>query len=68
MDNNIITKPSVIDADFVVAESWIQRKPKMGDHIRVLRIGGLYAHCACSRKMRNFNTQNAKNKKECLLT
>lgn len=44
MDNNIITKPSVIDADFVVAESWIQRKPKMGDHIRVLRIGGLYAH------------------------
>ena len=44
MDNNIIAKPPVIDVDFVVAESWIQRKPKIGDHIRVQRIGGLYAH------------------------
>lgn len=44
MDNNIIAKPPVIDVDFVVAESWIQRNPKMGDHIRVQRIGGLYAH------------------------
>lgn len=44
MDNNIIARPPVIDVDFIVTESWIQRKPKMGDHIRVQRIGGLYAH------------------------
>ncbi len=44
MDNSIIAQPPVIDVDFLVAESWIQRKPKMGDHIRVQRIGGLYAH------------------------
>lgn len=44
MVNNIIAKSPVIDVNFMVAESWIQRKPKMGDHIRVQRIGGLYAH------------------------
>ena len=44
MDNNIIAKMPIIDVDFMVAESWIQRKPTMGDHIRVNRIGGLYAH------------------------
>ena len=44
MDNSIIAKIPVIDVGFMVAESWIQRKPTMGDHIRVNRIGGLYAH------------------------
>lgn len=44
MDNNIIAKHPVIDVNFLVEESWIQRKPEMGDHIRVMRLGGLYAH------------------------
>lgn len=44
MGNNIIEKPLMIDVDFMVAESWIQKKPKMGDHIRVQRMGGLFAH------------------------
>ena len=44
MENSIIAKLPVVDVDFVVAESWIQRTPKMGDHIRVQRIGGVYAH------------------------
>ena len=41
---NIIASPPIIDVEFGVAETWIQRKPKMGDHIRVQRINGLYAH------------------------
>lgn len=41
---DVISLPVYIDADYVVAESWVQRKPQMGDHIRVKRVGGLYAH------------------------
>lgn len=41
---NIVASPPIIDVDFTVKESWVQRKPQMGDHIRVQRIGGLYAH------------------------
>ena len=44
MNDNIIAKSPVINVEFLVEESWSQRKPKMGDHIRVKRIGGLYAH------------------------
>ena len=40
----IVELPLSMDMDFVVAENWIQRNPKMGDHIRVQRVGGLYAH------------------------
>lgn len=25
-------------------ESWVQKRPQRGDHIRVMRLGGLYAH------------------------
>lgn len=36
----------VIDVtdDVEMKENWIQTKPVKGDHIRVMRIGGLYAH------------------------
>ena len=43
MDNKIIAFP-MLEVDYIEEESWIQRKPLMGDHIRVQRIGGLYAH------------------------
>lgn len=42
--NNIIGSPPIIDVSYIVSEKWIQSKPKMGDHIRVKRKGGLYAH------------------------
>lgn len=41
--SNIIAKPPIIDVSFT-EEQWEQRKPVMGDHIRVMRIGGIYAH------------------------
>lgn len=44
MDNSFMPMPILIDTDYSLSESWVQKKPKMGDHIRVLRIGGLYAH------------------------
>lgn len=40
---NIITLPPMIDVDFT-QEIWVRKMPQMGDHIRVMRIGGLYAH------------------------
>lgn len=38
--DNIISYPPVID----IKEIWVQKKPVKADHIRVMRIGGLYAH------------------------
>ncbi|MBS6643479.1 MAG: lecithin retinol acyltransferase family protein [Clostridiaceae bacterium] len=43
MDSFIVKMP-VINVDFSEAEIWARRKPEMGDHIRVMRAGGLYAH------------------------
>lgn len=45
-NNNIISDPQIIDiADFIeLKECWAQKSPQKGDHIRVQRIGGLYAH------------------------
>lgn len=40
----ILAEPLVMEADFTGEEIWVQRKPKQGDHIRVVRNGGLYAH------------------------
>lgn len=40
---NIVTLPPMIDVDFT-EEIWVRKMPQMGDHIRVMRIGGLYAH------------------------
>lgn len=44
--NDIFPKPPIIDmTDFVdVKEIWVRKIPKMGDHIRIQRMGGLYAH------------------------
>lgn len=36
MGSNVIAKQPMIDVDFVIAESWIQRKSKKGDHINCL--------------------------------
>lgn len=46
MNNNIISNPPIIDvADFIeIKENWVKKKPVKADHIRVMRIGGLYAH------------------------
>ena len=46
IDKNIISDPPIIDVkDLIeVKESWIKKKPVKADHIRVMRIGGLYAH------------------------
>lgn len=45
-NNNIISDPPIIDVtDYIeVKENWVQKQPQKGDHIRVMRIGGLYAH------------------------
>ena len=42
--DSFIAKMPVINVDFSEAEIWTRRKPEMGDHIRVMRAGGLYAH------------------------
>jgi hypothetical protein len=44
--DEIMPKPSGFEAkDFIdVSEIWVQKRPQKGDHIRVKRIGGLYAH------------------------
>lgn len=44
--NGIIADPPIIDVtDYVnVTENWTQKKPVKADHIRVKRIGGIYAH------------------------
>ena len=42
--DDLFSNPTIVDVDYSVKEYWIQRKPQMGDHIRVMRIGGLYAH------------------------
>lgn len=34
----------IVDVTDFTEEHWEQRKPEKGDHIRVMRIGGLYAH------------------------
>lgn len=46
MNNNIISDPPIIDVtDFIeIKENWVKKKPVKADHIRVMRIGGLYAH------------------------
>ena len=46
MDNSIITNSPIIDVnDFIkLKENWAKKPPQKGDHIRVKRIGGLYAH------------------------
>lgn len=42
--DSIIARPPVINVDFSEPEIWVRRRPEMGDHIRVMRAGGLYAH------------------------
>ena len=43
--NAFIPEPPIIEINaFSVKESWAQKPPAMGDHIRVMRLGGLYAH------------------------
>ena len=46
MTENVISDPPIIDVtDYIeIKENWMQKKPQKGDHIRVMRIGGLYAH------------------------
>lgn len=46
INDKIISDPQIIDiADFIeLKESWTQKSPQKGDHIRVQRICGLYAH------------------------
>lgn len=46
MNNGIISDPPIIDiTDYIeIKENWVQKQPQKGDHIRVMRIGGLYAH------------------------
>lgn len=46
MDNGIISELPVIDVtDYIeIKENWVQKQPQKSDHIRVKRIGGLYAH------------------------
>lgn len=45
-DDKIVSDSPVIDVtDYIeIKENWVQKKPEKGDHIRVKRIGGLYAH------------------------
>lgn len=44
--NEIISDSPIIDVtDFIeIKENWVRKKPVKADHIRVMRIGGLYAH------------------------
>jgi len=44
--NDIISDPPIIDVTHYIEikENWVQKQPQKGDHIRVKRIGGLYAH------------------------
>ena len=46
MNNIIISNPPIIDVtDFIeIKENWVKKNPVKADHIRVMRIGGLYAH------------------------
>lgn len=34
----------IYDVDFKETEIWVHKKPSMGDHIRVMRLGGVYSH------------------------
>lgn len=44
MYDDIVSMP-VFDVSYVVDEEiWVQKNPKKGDHIRVKRLDGLYAH------------------------
>lgn len=37
--------PIIDVTDYIeIKENWVQKQPQKGDHIRVMRIGGLYAH------------------------
>lgn len=42
--NGIMANPDIIDVTEFTEEHWENRIPERGDHIRVMRIGGLYAH------------------------
>lgn len=44
--DSILHDPPIIDVtDYIeIKENWAQKQPQKGDHIRVKRIGGLYAH------------------------
>ena len=41
---SIIAGPPAVNIDCSEPEIWVRRRPEMGDHIRVMRVGGLYAH------------------------
>ena len=43
-DGPISNYPFIDVTDYAVKEEWVQKTPVKGDHIRVMRIGGLYAH------------------------
>lgn len=42
--NEIIRRMPIFDTICSTEEKWVQKKPEKADHIRVMRIGGLYAH------------------------
>ena len=46
MNNDVLSQQPIIDVtDYIeIKENWVQKQPQKGDHIRVKRIGGLYAH------------------------
>ena len=46
MNNDVLSQQPIIDVtDYIeIKDNWTQKLPKKGDHIRVKRIGGLYAH------------------------
>lgn len=44
-NNDIIANPPIDVTDYIeIKENWVKKKPIKADHIRVMRIGGLYAH------------------------
>lgn len=45
INNDIIANPPIDVTDYIeIKENWVRKKPIKADHIRVMRIGGLYAH------------------------
>lgn len=45
INNDIIANPPIDVTDYIeIKENWVRKKPVKADHIRVMRIGGLYAH------------------------
>lgn len=45
ISDGVIADPPIDITDYVdVSEMWVSKAPAKGDHIRVMRIGGLYAH------------------------